>query len=291
MDNTRLFTAVIKALFSVSGRRTSQRFANDTINSCLKTLETRFNFLKYVYIGKTNFTNNNLEIKVNPEVNNIDPKLVGGALEALIRIVYTDLNIDAGLYFISELKETAGYEITKEIINREVDLDQIQLEQHHFFLRQEREKSVKNQSDDQVSKKKKINLIGYTWDNVASWKHEPNSQYCILYDNDGKVLDRLNLDRIIQTYVEKLSEYEEIKPNEYEKQVQIYENDYKLLELMFSQDMNIEEAAELLKTSEIKINEMIRKLARMEMIHYTDSNTVELTDNGIDYLFKKKKDS
>ena len=35
---------------------------------------------------------------------------------------------------------------------------------------------------------------------------------------------------------------------------------------------------------------MIRKLSQMEMLQYIDYNTIELTDVGVGYLSKSKKD-
>jgi hypothetical protein len=290
LSNSVLLKATLKALYDVSGRRTSEKFANDTIISTIDSLKSKYDFLKYVKINEETYPKHSIKIDVSSEIDLVIPSDFGKAIESIIRVVYTDLNTEAGLYFITELKEYAGERVTSEIISRDVDLDQVQIEQHHLYQRREKATSTGDQTaDGDITKKKKINLLGYTWSNVSSWKHEPGTNYCVLYSKEGKVLDRLNLDRIIQKYVEKLSGHSEIEPNDYEKDIGILEKDYELLELMYTRDMDIESAAKLLSISEDEINEIIRKLTRTEMVQFTSSDTVELTKEGINYLEKNEK--
>ena len=103
------------------------------------------------------------------------------------------------------------------------------------------------------------------------------------------MLDRLNIDRIIQNYVEKLSGYMDVDPREIEKETAVYEKEYDLLKLLLERDMDAKTAMVLLHLTKDELNNMIRKLSQMEMLHYIDFNTVELTDVGIGYLSKKDR--
>jgi len=292
VTNSFLLEAVLKALYNVAGRRTSSRFADKTIGSTIKTLEETYDFLKYVRLNEQVSIGNNVDIDVSSAIDYVEPNILGKAIESIIRVVYTDLDEDAGLYFIAELKKFAGDEITSEIGNYNVDLAQLQLEQHHFYRRIERKKSIsESDEDDDVSVKKKqaINKLGYTWGNVSSWKHESGSNYCTLYDKQGKVLDTLNLDTIIQNYVEQLSGYAGATPSEYEDKIEVYEKEYQLLELMYNRDMDAESAAAALNITQDELNEMIQKLAKIQMLQYISYDTVELTETGMSYLSKKEK--
>ena len=62
----------------------------------------------------------------------------------------------------------------------------------------------------------------------------------------GNVLDKLNLDVVVQSYVEKLSGYAGTLPSDYEDKIEVYEKEYKLLELMYSHDMDSKSAAEVI---------------------------------------------
>ncbi len=285
LKNSSILKATIIALYEVSGRRTTERIANEAIGSTIKTLEGKYDFLKHVRINENEISEENFGIDISEKIDNLDKSYIGNAIESLIRVVYTDLNTDAGLYFITEFREYIGEDVANQIVNYcGIDLDQIQLEQHHLYWRQERKKTAK--SPDQTSSK---NLLGYTWDNVSAWKHEPDSQFCVLYDSKGNILDKLNLDRIIENYVQKLSGSQKKSEKDLEREVMVYERDYKLLELMYSRDMDIKTAAHLLGASKEEINSMIQKLSEFEMLQYTSNNTVELTDVGISYLSKKQK--
>ena len=273
--NSVLFEAFLKALYIVASRRTTSKYADESIGSTIKTLENRYDFMKFVNINKSEFPKEGYSISVSSDIDRVQPELIGKAIEALIRVVYNDLSTDAGLYFVSEIKDQAGEEITRMISDFDVDLDQVQLEQHYAFRRLER--------------KKQENLLGYTWDKVSHWKHEPGSKYCTLYDKQGNILDRLNLDSIIQNYVEKLSGYTDVDERQLGRELSIYEKEYALLKLLLEQDMDADTAMHQLKVSREELNNMIKKLSQMEMLHYVDFNTVEITDAGIGFLSKKDK--
>jgi len=290
ITNSILFEGFLKALYNVASRRTTFKFADEAIGSTIKTLEKKYDFMKFVKIGKSDIPAGGYAIQVLPDINSVDSDLIGKAIESLVRVVYNDLSSDAGLYFITELKEKAGEEITKMISDIDADLDQIQLEQHYAFRRRERKKVISNEIiTGKIDRKKPNNLLGYTWDNVSYWKHEPGSKYCTLYDKQGIVLDRLNLDRIIQNYVEKLSGFVDVDEKLIEKESVVYEKEYEFLKLLLEQDMDAELAMHKLKISRKELNDMIKKLTQMEMLQYINFNTVEITDTGVGYLSKKDK--
>ena len=49
-------------------------------------------------------------------------------------------------------------------------------------------------------------LLDYSWDKISDWKLDPDNGVCIVYDKDGKVLDRLNLDEIVKKHMAALTE-------------------------------------------------------------------------------------
>jgi len=289
ISNSIMLKELTKALFSVVGRRTSVKSADATIGSLIKTLEGKFHFLKSIEICEHNPADEGFEVRVSNDIDRIPHELIGKAIESMIRVIYGDLDEKAGLYFITELKEYTSKDLIDSISRCGVDLDQIQIEQHITYRRLKRKKDIANAAmSGKLAKDKPDNLIGYTWDNVSGWKHEPNSKYCTLYDKQGKVLDRLNLDRIIKNYVEKLSGYIEVDREKLEKETRIYEKDYNLLKLMLERDMDAETAMHVLGISREDLNEMIRKLSEMELLQYADHDTIELTDMGVSYLSKKE---
>ena len=287
--NSILLESFIKAIYIVASRRTSSKFADEAIGSTIKTLEGKYDFLRFININKLD-TPEGFSISISADIDNIRPEIVGKAIEALIRVVYNDIGNEAGLYFITELKESAGEEITRMITDCEVDLDQVQLEQHYAYKRRERKRVIAQAAKSgSLGKKKSENLLGYSWGTVSYWRHEPGSKYCTLYDKQGNVLDRLNLDRIIQNYVEKLSGFTDLDESELEKEASIYSKEYELLKLLLERDMDAETAMHMLKITREQLNKIISKLAEMEMLQYIDHNTIELTDAGVGYITNKNK--
>jgi hypothetical protein len=287
--NSIMMEAFLKAIYNVASRRTSSRFADEAIGSTIKTLEGKYEFLRFININKID-TAEGFSINISSDIDNIRPDLVGKAMEALIRVVYNDIGNEAGLYFINELKDSVGEEITRMITNCEVDLDQVQLEQHYAYKRREKKRAIAQATrTGTLDNKRPENLLGYSWGNVSYWRHEPGSKYCTLYDKQGNELDRFNLDRIIQNYVERLSGFTDIDESELEKKASVYAKEYELLKLLLERDMDAETAMHMLKISREELNKMISKLAEMEMLQYVDYNTIELTDVGVGYITNKNK--
>ncbi len=288
-NNSGLIKYIVNALYNVASRRTTSKYADETIGSSIKTLERKYDFLRFVTINQKDVTDGGYAITVSDDIDLINPSQVGKAVEALIRVVYNDLSSDAGLYFVSELKEYANQDILNKINELNIDLDQVQLEQHYAYRRMERKKKIAEAAKSGKTAGPKENLLGYSWGEVSSWKHEPGSKFCTLYDKQGNVIDRLNLDRIIQNYVEKLSGITDVSVGEIEKQTIIYQKEYDLLKLMLERDMDAETAQHMLNISKDELANMIQKLSDMEMLQFVNFNTLEITETGISYLNKKEK--
>lgn len=286
ITNADLLKNSLRSLYAVAGRRTSSRFADDVIRSSLKILKERYPFLKGVVIKQQGSQSEDDDICIKKSmIDSIPSERIGKTIESLVRMVYDELNEEAGLYFITELKEHLVKKMSKQLVKTGIDLDQIQLEQHHAWERRERKKAIKEGKAEGDQK----NLLGYTWDKVSSWHHEEGSKFCTLYDEKGEVVDRLNLDRIIQNYVETLSGVTTSDPTELQKELRIFEQEYTLLKLMHKQDMDAETAMQLLNVTRDKLNEMIKKLTNMEMVRYVSDDVIEITREGVDFVSTQEK--
>jgi len=283
-SNAKIIKNSLQSLYAVAGRRTSSKFSDDVIRSSLEILKERYPFLGAVTIRKEASEHED-DIYIDASV--VDPipaERVARPIEGLIRMVYDELNEEAGLYFITELKEHVGKKFSDQLVKIGIDLDQIQLEQHHAWERRERKKAIKEGRAEGGQE----NLLGYTWEKVSSWHHEEGSKFCTLYDEKGNVVDRLNLDRIIQNYVETLSGVTTANPEDLQKELRIFEREYSLLKLMHEQDMDADTAMQLLQVDREKLNLMIKKLTNMEMIRYISDDIIELTEDGIEFVNLQK---
>ncbi len=285
LRNSDVLGQILRSLYTVTGRRTTQSFAATVIGSIIKTLEQRYDFLKYVIIDEREQLITNDDILIEPEIDSVEPERVGKAIEAIIRIIYMDLIGKAGLFFITELKRNAGERIISELKNFNVDLADIQVEQHYLY--RSREKKRAKAKGAKGDPNKDVSLLGYTWKNVASWEYNPNQKSCILYNKNGEVLDNLHLDTIIENYVKDLSKSLEEIPDELEKTIDINDKEFQLLQMLNSRDMDAETAMVLLHVSKNEFQIIIKRLLENELLQYISYNVIELTELGVNYLSKK----
>jgi len=288
LKNSEVLGNVFRAIFSVASRRTTEGFAATVIGAIVKTMEQNYDFLKYVYIAEGDFSSGNV-IDVSSEIDTVDQKEIGQAIEAIIRIVYMDLVGKTGLFFIKELKETAGEEIINEMKNFGVDLALLQTEQRYLHRQQKRKKQTASAGTGESKKPTgDVSLLGYTWKNVASWEYDPGQRVCVLYNKDGRILDRLNIETIIENYVTNLSGEEEEIPENYKEEIHIGDKETELLKMLYSRDIDAETAVVLLHISKDEFESMIRHLLKSEMLQYVSYNEIELTEMGIKYLNDKE---
>ena len=129
-----------------------------------------------------------------------------------------------------------------------------------------------------------VSLLGYSWKNVGSWKYDPLQKTCVLYSKEGKELDRLNLDTIIESYVTNLTDEYEDPSGEYEEEVLLNDKEIELLRMLHTRDMDAELASVVLHVSKIEFENIVKKLLQSELLHYVSYNEIELTEEGIRFL-------
>ncbi len=187
---------------------------------------------------------------------------------------------------MKELKQQAGDEIITQLRNYGVDLALLQTEQRYMH-RQHRKKKQQAQMkrmSDGLEHRDDVSLLGYSWKNVGSWKYDPLQKTCVLYSKEGKELDRLNLDTIIESYVTNLTDEYEDPSGEYEDEILLQDKEIELLRMLHTRDMDAELASVVLHVSKIEFENIVKKLLQNELLHYVSYNEIELTEEGIRFL-------
>jgi hypothetical protein len=272
MKNSMILKNSLQALCKIAGRRTSETFAYKVMNAITASLKERYDFLHYVDLKDgTGFES----IQVSSNVDTLDAGRIYQAIETVIRVVHMDLQDNAGLYFLKEFKESVGPEIVMLLEQNGVDLSLLEVEQQHVYIQRQKKKNVAGDAS----------LLGYTWNNVSTWKYDDHNKVCILYGSDETILDKLNLDVIIKEHIDNLtgsSDLEEVEDIETER----YKKEYDLLKLLHEKDMDIETAMSLLKVSEGDLDHMIHRLLNLGLLEYVDFDVVTLSKKGVEYISK-----
>ncbi len=274
LTHAEVLGEVLRAVYTVASRRTSQAFAATVIGAIVKTLEQNYKFLKHVSVADLE-VNTSDTVTVSPEINQTPKNEIGRVIEEIIRIVYMDLVGKAGLFFLKELKEQAGENIVNALKTYNVDLTLLQTEQRYLH-RQHRRKTIKPEND--------VSLLGYTWKNVGSWNFDPLKKTCVLYDKEGHELDRLDLGTIIESYVTHITHEEESLPPAAATGLNFSDKEIELLRMLSIQDMDADTAAASLHVTKNEFENMIANLVHAEMLHYVSYNEIELTEEGMNLL-------
>jgi len=285
--NSVLAKHVFDALFKVVGRRTLDSFAVQILKTTLEKLQKRYEFLSLVIIHDDLFSEDGIHATFDTTFDQIDPSQLGEALEVLLRIIYLELietiGNDVGLYFVKELKQHLGDEFTDELREKGVQFERIESQQYSRDKR-------KGWPGSPSSLKENLEQPIYTWEAVSTWKYQDN--ICLLYDSDGRLLDSLQLDLLIEDYVERVTESQKNPTMSSPKtmMLKLTEKEHELLQMMQHRDLDGESAVILLHVSRQKFESMIKKLLQMEMLQHQSEKEVRLTEKGLQYLtdFQKK---
>jgi hypothetical protein len=289
-SNSKLFKQIIKAIYSIIKQRTSKNYSTMIINDILKNMENKYNFLKYIKLNKTGQPKDNHElINILQEIDKIDQKEIGRAIESIIRVASINMkDIDAGLDFITELKDKINNKYISELKNHGVDIDLIQEEQHNLNKQRKMKIALPNNYKRKQSKDKKhsnfASLINVAWEKVAFWEY--NDNICTIYDKKGNILDRLPLDKIVKDYILELNGFNELPLNS-EKIVELNEKEYEFIKILYSKDMNTEDVIKLLKITSGELSIIIRKLLVYEIMQYISYDKLMLTENTVKTIASK----
>jgi hypothetical protein len=286
IKNSDLMKKVTITLLTITSRRSSESLSVLLVDTILKTLTRRYSFLQYVKIQKEEGfqTASSDIVHIDPKFEAIDQAIIARVIESMVRVIVMDLKEKAGLFYVKELKERLGDSYLEILRTFQVDFDLIQLEVD--YARAQQKRRAAHQVGGEAGKQEPVSVLGYNWDNVATWRYEGN--VCILYDKNGKVLDKLFLDQIVENHVRTITESQEMF-QEMEQMEELTDEHVQLLKILYSKDLDMEEAQYYLKKTEQQIEDMIRELLVANYLSHVSDNMVSITQKGIDFLLSSEE--
>jgi len=284
VKNSELLNRTLTILITITSRRSSEAIACAFMDAILKTLKEKYTFLDFITIKNMTYYEENA-VHSEPEINTVKPELIGHAIESIIRILCMDLEEESGLFFIKELKDRLGETYILEFKKYGVDLDLLRLEQKHLHEQIEKKRAIIQHGPESDSTDVQVHILDYTWQSVASFKYRNN--ICFLYDKNGKLLDKLHLNEIIEFYIRTLTDFGKLvkKPDD----LDITEKEYEFLEMLQERDMDADSAKFLLNMTQADFEHMLQRLLRFELLQYVADDEIKLTDKGITLIEERKK--
>jgi hypothetical protein len=286
VKNSDLMKSVMMTLLAITSRRSSESLSMLLVDTILKTLKRRYPFLEYVTIQKNEgFQSSPGDmIVVDPKIDEVDQTDVAKVIESMIRVIVMDLKEKAGLFFVKELRERLGDNYIDTLKGYQVDFDLMQLEID--YAREQQKRRMARQIGDESRKQEPGTVLGYNWESVANWRYDGN--VCILYDKNGKVLDKLFLDQIVEHHVRTITESQELF-QEIEQAAELTDEHKQLLKILYSKDIDMEEAQYYLKKTEQQIEDMIHDLVSANYLSYVSNDMVSITKKGVDFLLSSEE--
>ena len=210
LSNVEIMASVLTNICNILSNRTSQSFSVSLLDTIIRALNNKFNFLRFI---KFNIKDPTKElISVSSEINSIDPVLIGRAIESIIQIICLDLKEKAGIYFIKEIIKNSSESLLGELVRSGIDLDILKVQQNYIYNQQKRIKKLIESKEGTSEYIKKKGLLNYSWENISDCKYDGNSRVCKIIGKDGNVLDTLDLDKMVNEYLMELTESKKIFP-------------------------------------------------------------------------------
>ena len=169
-----------------------------------------------------------------------------------------------------------------------IDLVPLEVQQRYIY-RKYKKKIIEKKKE--MGYYNKMTMLDYSWGNVASWEYDYDNNICVLFNDKGNELDKIELDALIEKYIDDLTEDDILSPpGFYENEdIEIKEKEIKLLKMLKSRDIDSESATRLLQVSKDELQTMINRLLQIDMLHYVSFDVVELTENAMNYLKEQDK--
>jgi predicted transcriptional regulator len=281
------YTAVIddffKSTFTVSSRRTSLKLAEESFFDAIEVLKDQFQLFKKidVKIDTTSIISGGFKIDFDEDIESISSYDISKSLDAFIRLIYDDIAEESGLYFITEIKNRLDGRHVHCIAELGLDLDRIQNEQHMLYNSKRRKK-------EKLKTTKTKNPLGYDWNSVNNWDYNGESKQVELYDKDGKILDKIDLQHAIKHYVESLSGSSELSTMDLANILEEHEKSYTFLKLVNQEDMEFDTAKSMLNLNDDEIKMIIKELIELKFLQFVADDEIEITESGKEFIEKQK---
>ncbi|MBS3749519.1 MAG: hypothetical protein KGY65_08055 [Candidatus Thermoplasmatota archaeon] len=272
-----------KSTFTVSSRRTSLKLAEESFFDAIEVLKDQFQLFNKIdiKIDTTSIISGGFKINFNEDIESLSPYDISRSLDAFIRLIYDDIAEESGLYFITEIKNRLDGQHVHCIADLGLDLDKIQNEQHMLYNSKKRKK-------EKLKTTKKKNPLGYDWNSVNEWKYNDESKQVELYDTDGKILDKIDLQRAIKHYVESLSGSSELSTMDLANILEEHEKSYTFLKLVNQEDMEFDTAKSMLNLDDDEIKMIIKELIELKFLQFVADDEIEITKSGKEFIEKQK---
>jgi hypothetical protein len=124
---------VLKALVDVLSDSSTQSYAVQIVNNCLRQYEFKFDYLKGIEIDGLHFSEGLDAINVTEELDSVSASDLGRGLQKVIENISISMGEEAGIFFIEKFKRRLGKACVLRIEEIGVNLHMIELRQNMMW--------------------------------------------------------------------------------------------------------------------------------------------------------------
>jgi len=128
LTNYEVIEHILQVLISKIGRRTSMGFAAVTVDTILKELKLKYDFLKYIKVQDTSYSEGMDAVNINPDINSVESDVFYKFINDIIRKTIRHLKDKADFFFIREFQEAIDNIADLNIKQDGIDLGCLQLQ-------------------------------------------------------------------------------------------------------------------------------------------------------------------
>ena len=150
VENSDVITHVLNSLVNVSCTKTSKAHAWLAMGTLIKNLEENYDFLRYIKIDELKYFEETPLVNIIPDINHIESKEVGKAIQNLIELLQRHLGKKASYFFIREFRDDLGEEYHGIVKNMGVDLRLVELQDELYNWQSEKYK-IRNDSNSNIA--------------------------------------------------------------------------------------------------------------------------------------------
>lgn len=136
ISHEAVFKHVLKALLTTLGKASTPQYAVFALDSIIKKLGDTYEYLNYIKIDSTRYTDGIDAVSVMGAIDNLKPTDAGRGIQKLMEETIKTLGSELGPQFVEELKTHLGKIYLTRLEDLGVNLHIIQLRQDLFSLKQ-----------------------------------------------------------------------------------------------------------------------------------------------------------
>jgi hypothetical protein len=141
LKNSQVIRHVLQTLVSKIGRRTSEGFATVILDTVLNELRSRYDFLRYVEIKNTFYSEGIDAVSVSSEIDLVDTAKFYNAVGDIIEMTIKCVKEKADFFFIKEVQEALNDIYNLNLKEQNIDLNRMQFQ---FIVDKKQEVKMKN---------------------------------------------------------------------------------------------------------------------------------------------------